>query len=107
MTLAVDAEHSTAQPAGESPQASANRLDTLLFGEGSARILVSIAPDQVAAWEAYLTDQLDGTWQQLGRVGSEITPLSIVNVSGVPLISASIADMGDRWSTAIERRLAL
>jgi len=107
MTLAVDAEHSTAQPAGESPQANANRLDTLLFGEGSARILVSIAPARVAAWEGYLTKQLDGTWQQLGRVGSEITPLSLVNVSGVPLISASIADMGDRWSTAIERRLAL
>lgn len=107
ITLAVDAATSMVQSANAALPLDSERLDTLLFGEGCARILVSVAPEQVAAWEVYLAERLAGAWQQLGQVGSEITPLSLSNTSGFPLISASIADMSDRWSTAIERRLAL
>ncbi len=107
VTLGIETLDNEVQPISGTPQAETCRLDTLLFGEGGARILVSIAPAQVDAWEAYLTQQLGSAWQQLGRVGSDITPLSLANASGFSIISASITDMGDRWATAIERRLAL
>lgn len=98
---------SASLPSDSQSVQSDNRIDTLLFGEGGARILVSVAPEQVELWEDYLTQQLGSDWQRLGQVGSDITPLSLSNASSFPIISVSIADMGDRWSTAIERRLSL
>jgi phosphoribosylformylglycinamidine synthase subunit PurL len=79
-----------------------DRWDVALFGEGGARILVSVRPQQVAEWEAYLQSQLGDTWQKIGQVGG----ISLRVVSGeTVLIEAAVEAMGDRWYGAIDRRL--
>ncbi|MFQ3618559.1 MAG: phosphoribosylformylglycinamidine synthase subunit PurL [Cyanobacteriota bacterium] len=85
---------------------TAQRLDTLLFGEAGARIIVSVSSEQMPAWEAYLRDVLGDRWQRLGQVEDATAPLQISTADGHLLISASMAEMGDRWLNAIERRLA-
>ncbi|GAB4473909.1 MAG: phosphoribosylformylglycinamidine synthase subunit PurL [Elainellaceae cyanobacterium] len=82
------------------------RLDTLLFGEAGARILVSVMPDHAAAWETYLGEHLGDRWQKLGQVADADASLHIATDDGRSLINASMAEMGDRWLNAIERRLA-
>lgn len=82
------------------------RLDTLLFGESGARILVSVAAAAVVDWEAYLTEQLGDRWQKLGQVGTATAPLRLQVKSMGSLVELTVAELGDRWLTAIERRLA-
>jgi phosphoribosylformylglycinamidine synthase subunit PurL len=82
-----------------------DRFDHLLFAEGGARILVSVAPAQVAAWEAYLQTQLGENWQQIGQVNAIGGSLDILTTDNLVLINARIKTMGDRWLSAIERRL--
>ncbi|MBW4494350.1 MAG: phosphoribosylformylglycinamidine synthase subunit PurL [Oscillatoria princeps RMCB-10] len=80
------------------------RWDEHLFGEGGARIVVSVAPEVSAVWESYLKDSLGEDWQKIGQVAG--SRLQIVASDSAPLIDASIADMSDRWLNAIERRLS-
>ncbi|WP_346290735.1 phosphoribosylformylglycinamidine synthase subunit PurL [Sphaerothrix gracilis] len=80
------------------------RWDRVLFGEGGARIIVSVAAEQAAAWEAYLQETLANTWLSLGQVSPEQS-LVIQTAEAVPLISLSLFDMRDRWAKAIERQL--
>jgi phosphoribosylformylglycinamidine synthase len=91
-----------------------HRWDEVLFGESASRILVSVAPEQQIRWEAYLKEQLEGQeqgsckyWQRLGIVKSKNTHLQVILVDALPLIDVTIADMSDRFSNAIERRLAV
>jgi phosphoribosylformylglycinamidine synthase subunit PurL len=84
--------------------ATNDRLDHLLFAEGGARIIVSIAPVAQAAWEAYLNQQLSGNWQAIGTVTAHTSSLDI-SVSASPLLHVALAEMGDRWHHAIEREL--
>ena len=81
---------------------SENRWDHLLFAEGGARILVSVSVEQVKTWESYLSDHLSHTWQKLGQVKGNRLAIATDNLT---LINASLEEMGDRWSKAIERRL--
>lgn len=81
------------------------RWDRVLFGEGGARILVSVAPEAIADWETYLAAHLAGNWQAIGTVGNADSPLRVVSSGNVPLIEASIAELASIWETAIERRL--
>jgi phosphoribosylformylglycinamidine synthase subunit PurL len=83
------------------------RCDRILFGEGGARILVSVPPESAAAWESYLQVQLPEAWQKIGQVGNADTSLRVVTTDNIPVIDASIADMGDRFYNAIERRLKI
>ncbi len=83
------------------------RWDTLLFGEGGARILVSVPLEHQADWESYLQSQLKGNWQALGQVGPEKSELQIGTADNLLLINVTIEEMGDRWLNAIERRLTL
>ncbi|WP_204136909.1 phosphoribosylformylglycinamidine synthase subunit PurL [Halomicronema sp. CCY15110] len=85
--------------------AAAARWDRLLFGEGGARIIVSVAPTAIAAWEAYLQAHLDGNWQKLGTVGQPAEPLQITTADSQAIIDAAIADLAAVWASAIERRL--
>lgn len=80
------------------------RWDRVLFGEGGARILVSVAPEHTASWEAYLAQTLAGAWQTLGQVGDRSDPLRL-ETQGETLLSLAIADLEHPWATAIERRL--
>lgn len=88
------------------PNAQPLRWDHLLFAEGGGRIIVSVAPAHTKAWESYLRNHLEDTWQCIGRVGSIDSALRLLTADGQPIVDATIADMGDRWHTAIERRLA-
>lgn len=82
--------------------ALAPRWDHLLFGEGGARILVTIAPDRQAEWEAQLNQTLKGAWQLLGTVGDRSLRILI---DDHPLIDVEVAEISDRWLNAIERCL--
>ncbi|MBF2072884.1 MAG: phosphoribosylformylglycinamidine synthase subunit PurL [Synechococcales cyanobacterium C42_A2020_086] len=86
-----------------SPAAN-QRWDHLLFAEGGARILVSVAPEQTADWEAYLKQQLGSAWQRLGQV--EGTALQIGDEPDSWAINASIEEISLSWLNALERRLA-
>ncbi|MEO1508249.1 MAG: phosphoribosylformylglycinamidine synthase subunit PurL [Cyanobacteria bacterium J06633_23] len=48
--------------------ATAQRHDTLLFGEGGARIIVTVAPTHKTDWENYLSTQLQHQWSVIGTV---------------------------------------
>jgi phosphoribosylformylglycinamidine synthase subunit PurL len=86
--------------------ATTTRLDQVLFGEGGARILVSVAPQHQAAWEAYLTEQLAEAWWPIGQVESAETPFTLA-IETTMVIQMPIVEMTDTWGGAIERRLAV
>ncbi|WNZ25144.1 phosphoribosylformylglycinamidine synthase subunit PurL [Leptolyngbya sp. NK1-12] len=84
------------------------RWDQLLFAEGGARIVVSVAPDAELEWELYLETHLKDHWQRLGQVGDAHTPLRLtvsVGAAEQVLIELDGATMRDSWTNAIERRL--
>ncbi len=82
------------------------RWDTLLFGEGGAKIIVSVLANQAAAWEAYLSSQLGNNWTRLGQVGIEGEPLRLLTSDGKVLVDASLEAMGNSWRGAISQRMA-
>jgi phosphoribosylformylglycinamidine synthase subunit PurL len=77
--------------------------DTVLFGEGGARIIVSIDPTHQAEFEAYLNAHVTDAWQYLGAVGTADDHFQVTAESG--LIDLDIAAITETWATAIERRL--
>ncbi|MEH2454558.1 phosphoribosylformylglycinamidine synthase subunit PurL [Nostoc sp.] len=83
------------------------RLDEVLFAEGGARILVSVASEQQEIWESYLQEHLGQEWQKLGIVGNFETGLGVFSTDNQALIKVRIEDMNDRYSHAIARRLAI
>ncbi|BAZ66615.1 phosphoribosylformylglycinamidine synthase II [Fischerella sp. NIES-4106] len=89
------------------PENDSQRLDEILFGEGGGRIVVSVAPEQQAIWESYLQQNLDQNWQKLGKVGNSEIGLRVLTSDGQALINARIEEMGDRYSKAIAKRLAI
>ncbi|MEH2259246.1 phosphoribosylformylglycinamidine synthase subunit PurL [Nostoc sp.] len=84
-----------------------NRLDEVLFAEGGARILVSVASAQQEIWESYLQEHLSQEWQKLGVVGNFETGLGVFTTDNQTLIKVSIEDMNDRYFHAIARRLTI
>lgn len=89
----------------EIPSNSASRWDEVLFGEGGARIIVSVALDMQSIWESYLKENLEGYWQTLGKVGYPDTDLRILTSDNQILIKANMKDMHNCYFNAIERRL--
>lgn len=81
------------------------RWDTLLFGEGGSRIIVSVAPHSVVLWENYLQNHLAKHWQHLGHVGAVGGPLQIQIPQETTIIDVGMEAMGDRWCHAIEDHL--
>jgi phosphoribosylformylglycinamidine synthase subunit PurL len=82
------------------------RWDELLFGEGGARILVSVSPQHQQVWESYLAEQLGDNWQKLGHVGSSTQDLQVFTTDRQTIVTATIEMMRDRFFNAIERRLS-
>jgi phosphoribosylformylglycinamidine synthase len=83
--------------------ASKERLERLLFGEGGARVLVSVPEVE---WPA-LVALLNGSacpHQELGRVMEQ--PQLQVMLGAVPLVDLPIADLREAHEEAIPRRLA-
>jgi phosphoribosylformylglycinamidine synthase subunit PurL len=82
----------------------ADRFDTALFGEGGARIVVSISPTHQSAFESYLAQQVGDAWQYLGTVGSETDAFKMMSL-GNSIVDLDVAAITQTWATAIERRL--
>ncbi|XGV88915.1 MAG: phosphoribosylformylglycinamidine synthase subunit PurL [Limnothrix sp. BL-A-16] len=80
-----------------------DRWDAALFGEGGARIVVSVAGDRAAEFETWLTEQLGSDWAQLGTVGGD--RLVINAPDGATALDAALATMTEGWSEAIARRM--
>ncbi|MEO0520903.1 MAG: phosphoribosylformylglycinamidine synthase subunit PurL [Cyanobacteria bacterium P01_A01_bin.116] len=82
------------------------RLDTLLFGEGGARIVVSVNPVHKAEWEAYCAQNCPDS-QLIGTVGDRTTPLVLSTESEATLISQAVGVLAEPWTTAIEQALTV
>jgi phosphoribosylformylglycinamidine synthase len=78
---------------------SEGRLDEILFGETCGKIVVSVAPENQAAWETHLEANLAGNWEKIGAVNDS------GNLEIASLINVSVAEMTTSWSEAIARRL--
>ncbi|MBW4654034.1 MAG: phosphoribosylformylglycinamidine synthase subunit PurL [Kaiparowitsia implicata GSE-PSE-MK54-09C] len=87
------------------PANGGQRWDTLLFGEGGARIVVSVTPEQTPAWDAYLMEQLGNRWQALGTVGTAAMPLRVLASDQTVLLDATMAELHHAWAGAIARRM--
>ncbi|MEO0455714.1 MAG: phosphoribosylformylglycinamidine synthase subunit PurL [Cyanobacteria bacterium P01_A01_bin.114] len=87
-------------------QAVSLRWDTLLFGEGGARIVVSVAAAQATAWEQYLATHLPQAWQPLGDVGKAHDALTVNTSDQQQVLSLALDTLTDTWRYAIERALA-
>jgi len=83
------------------------RLDEVLFGEGGARILVSVELSQQANWESYLQTHLADYWCLLGKVESSDLGLQVMTTGHQLLIEVKMDEMCDRFYNAIERRLVM
>ena len=81
------------------------RWDEVLFGEGGARIVVSVGLEHQEIWESLLNEQLANYWQKLGKVSNSNTDFGVLTSDSQSLIKVRIEDMSDRYSHAIERRL--
>jgi phosphoribosylformylglycinamidine synthase subunit PurL len=81
------------------------RWDEVLFGEGGARILVSVNPAHQIEWETYLQQVPGSPWQHLGFVGGADDPLELKTEDNLTLISASMEEIASPWLTAIETYL--
>ena len=84
--------------------ASTARVDRLLFAEGGARILVSVAPAQGAAWQQVL-DAAGVPAQCLGVVAAE-AELQIQQ-AGQPLLKLPVAQLEAQFEQAIPRRMGV
>ena len=90
--------------------AGAARLDRLLFAEGGARILVSVAPAHTAAWQEAL-DAANAAApgsvpaQCLGVVEDE--PELTISQAGNRLLQLPVAQMSERFEQAIPRRMGV
>ncbi len=90
--------------------ASSARLDRLLFAEGGARILVSVAPGHTAAWQQAL-DQANAAApgsvpaQCLGVV--EVDRELSISQAGNTVLELPIAQLRERFEQAIPRRMGV
>ncbi|MEM9771310.1 MAG: phosphoribosylformylglycinamidine synthase subunit PurL [Cyanobacteria bacterium P01_D01_bin.73] len=84
--------------------AEGDRLDAVLFAEGGARIIVTIAADNVADWEAILADKLPSRWQLLGTVSGDAD--FTVAIAGETLIQTTVETIAEGWNGAIAQKVA-
>jgi len=83
------------------------RLDTLLFGEGGARILVSVPTNAKLEWEQYCQTHLADYCHLIGTVAESESALKIKTEHHANLASVPVVVMQDWWSNAIEKALAV
>jgi phosphoribosylformylglycinamidine synthase len=84
-----------------------SRFDEVLFGEGGARILVSVSGENQEIWESYLQEHLGENWQRLGVVADSETGLMVSTIDNQEIIKVSISDMGNVYDQAIAQRLTI
>lgn len=88
------------------PVSTAQRLDEVLFGEVSSQIVVSVKPETVADWEAYLQENLTERWSRIGAVDEPQSSLNILTNDNLSLINVNIKKIDMTWNRAIENRLS-
>ncbi|NJR19699.1 MAG: phosphoribosylformylglycinamidine synthase subunit PurL [Calothrix sp. CSU_2_0] len=89
------------------PADTSYRWDEVLFGEGGARILVSVSPEKQQTWEKFLAENLDCQWQKIGKVGNLDNGLRVSTNDNQTLIEVKIEEISNKFFHAIERRLVL
>ena len=80
------------------------RLDEVLFGEATGQIIVSVSPNLVDSWEAYLQNNLTN-WGKIGIVNDGNSALNILTNDNLSLINVKIGELAITWSQAIANRL--
>ncbi len=85
------------------PVSESQRLDEVLFGEVTSQIVVSINPEMIDTWEAYLHDHLVNHWKKIGRVGQPQSDLNILTNDNLSLINVRISELAIVWSQAIKK----
>ncbi|MFM7311619.1 MAG: AIR synthase-related protein, partial [Cyanobium sp.] len=86
--------------------ASASRIDRLLFAEGGARILVSVAPEHSLVWmQALESAGATAPACRLGVVSAE--PELRIAQSGVSLLQCPLAELQQAYERAIPRRMGI
>ncbi len=83
------------------------RWDWVLFGEGGARIVVSVSLEQQTKWESYLKEQLGEDWEKIGIVEKPDTCLRVLTVDNQTLIDVRIENISYAWYSCLERRLSI
>lgn len=78
------------------------RWDELLFGEGGARIIISVVPSEQEAWELFLRENLSGAWQKLGTVESKEKGLHILTTDHQSIININHESMSASYYNAIK-----
>ena len=74
-----------------------DRWDAALFGEKQSRIVVSLATEALAGFEALASEE-DVPWVRLGEVGGDSLLLA-------PLLDAAIDDLRSAWEGSLEAAL--
>ncbi|MEL6160287.1 MAG: phosphoribosylformylglycinamidine synthase subunit PurL [Cyanobacteria bacterium J06554_11] len=80
------------------------RTDTLLFGEGGARIVVSVTAEHKDQWETYCQTALPNC-SLIGRVGAVEGPLMVQTDTEQVLVSLVVGRMENKWANAIEQAI--
>ena len=88
------------------PATNPQRWDEVLFGEGGARIIISVALAQQKTWESYLHNQLNDNWQLIGKVTNSQTGLKMLTNDNKSLIKVTIDKVSNHYYQAISKRLA-
>ena len=80
------------------------RWDHILFAEGGARIIVSVAAEHISAWESFMDQHLAPYWQRLGTVSA--SPAFVMTTSDSSrIMEVSVDELRDRWSQALDRQM--
>lgn len=87
------------------PVSESQRLDEVLFGEVASQIVVSVNPEMIDIWEAYLQSELRNYWIKLGTVDQPQSELKILTNDNLSLINVTIKALTITWDQAIENRL--
>ena len=79
------------------------RLDQLLFGEGTSKIIVSVKPEAQTDYSAYLQQHLAGNYLLLGKVANGEQGLQITTPDNQMLIHQSLETMANCYNNAIKK----
>ena len=82
-----------------------NRIDKVFFGEGGARIVVSVDADDKLEWEQYCQRHLADSCHLIGKVQASDSPLIVT--AEKTTVEAPVAELSQPWSQAIEKALAV
>jgi phosphoribosylformylglycinamidine synthase II len=86
---------------------SSERSDRLLFGEGGARVLVSVPPEREGAWQALVAEAFPGASPPpVTALGSVSASADLVVQQGeTVLLHLPVAQMHEAYEQAIPRRM--